>query len=189
MFTCVRCKVEKSETEFYAQPSAARGHDSSCKECRKARVSKNREDNLEYYKDYDRNRPNAVERSQKQSLRTWQKAKEDPEFRESLYKVKSDWAERNKEKRKAQGAISNGLRDGYIVRPDYCDHCGTSEKKIQGHHWSYLPEHWLDVIWLCTSCHGKEHKRLNEMGRDPDKQIELEKQNDRPEQRSTVHPS
>jgi len=32
-------------------------------------------------------------------------------------------------------------------------------KRIEGHHWSYYPDHWLDVIWLCAKCHREEHRR------------------------------
>ena len=165
---CKGCGLEKDPSLFYS------GIKSECKECVKIRTKRNRKEKEEYYKEYDRHRPNAVERYQKQSAKVWERASGDAEFKENLYKTKSDWAERNQDKRKAQAAISNGLRDGNVVRPSECEHCGTSEKKIQAYHWSYLPEHWLDVIWLCTSCRGKEHKRLNELGRDPDKLIEME---------------
>ena len=165
---CKGCGLEKDPSLFY------NGIKSECKECVKVRTKRNRKEKEEYYKEYDRNRPNAVERYQKQSAKVWERASEDPEFKENLLRTKYEWSDRNKEKRLASQKVNNALRDGKVIRPTSCEHCGTSEKKMQGHHWSYLPEHWLDVIWLCTSCHGKEHKRLNELGRDPDKQIELE---------------
>lgn len=165
---CKSCGLEKDPSLFY------NGIKSECKECVKARTKRNRQEKLEYYQEYDRNRPNKEERNQQTIQRVNKNYSEDPEFKQKIQETKRAWAERNQEKRKAQHAISNALRDGDLVRSTSCEHCGTSEKKIQGHHWSYLPEHWLDVIWLCTSCHGKEHKRLNELGRDPDKQTKGE---------------
>lgn len=165
---CKSCGLEKDPSLFY------NGIKSECKECVKTRTKRNRREKLEYYQEYDRNRSNKEERNQQTIQRVNKNYSEDLEFKQKIQETKRAWAERNQDKRKAQYAISNALRDGDLVRPDCCSHCGTSEKKIQGHHWTYLPEHWLDVIWLCTSCHGKEHKRLNELGRDPDKQIKGE---------------
>lgn len=165
---CKSCGLEKDPSLFYTS------NKSECKECVKIRTKRNREEKLEYYQEYDRNRPNAEERHKKQNLVNKERLQADPEFKEKIYKNRSDWSKRNKVKRQAQAAISNGIRDGKVERKTTCEHCNTSEKKIEAHHWSYLPEHRLDVIWLCTSCHGKEHKRLNELGRDPDKQNELE---------------
>lgn len=146
------------------------GHLNKCKECTKKDVSENREKNSEYYLEYDRNRPNSEERNIKNIERTKRKYAEDEEYRLKVLETKQKWSDNNQHKRKAQNVLSNAKRDGKITALEYCEHCGTTERKIQGHHWSYEPEHWLDVIWLCPACHGKEHKRLNELGRDPDKQ-------------------
>lgn len=160
---CKSCGLEKDPSLFYES------NKSECKECVKIRTKKNREEKKDYYMEYDRNRPNAAERNLKNIERVREKYENDPEYKQKILDTKSAWSERNQRKRKAQYALSNAKRDGKIQVSGCCEHCGTSEKKIQGHHWSYEPEHWLDVIWLCTSCHGKEHKRLNELGRDPDK--------------------
>lgn len=174
MKRCFKCGIEKELTEFYKHPAMADGTVNKCKECNKKDVVENRLDKLEYYKEFDRNRKNYQERNIKQSKRVRENYATDPEVRKkSLERTRKNRTD-NPEKYKARGAVTNAVRLGNLVKPNCCEHCGTSEKKIQGHHWSYLPEHWLDVIWLCTSCHGKEHKRLNELGRDPDKQIELE---------------
>lgn len=63
--------------------------------------------------------------------------------------------------------VHKAMADGKLQRKTVCEHCNL-EKKLQKHHWSYEEQHWLDVIWLCTSCHGKEHKKLNSIGRNPD---------------------
>lgn len=146
----------------------ADGHVNKCKECNKKDVNENRELKSEYYLNYDRNRPNKEERNLKHLLRTNLKYHSDPAYKEKILGIKKKWAERNPLKRKAQNAAANALRDGKLERKTSCEHCGSDEMKLQKHHWSYLEEHWLDVIWLCTKCHGTEHKRLNELGRDPD---------------------
>jgi hypothetical protein len=37
-----------------------------------------------------------------------------------------------------------------------CPDCGTPAV-IYHHHRGYAPEHWLDVVAMCQSCHGKRH--------------------------------
>ena len=74
----------------------------------------------------------------------------------------------NPMKRKAQNAANNALRDGRLQREYFCEVCGRGGK-LHKHHWSYAEENWLDVTWLCSKCHGREHARLNELGRDPDR--------------------
>lgn len=139
-----------------------------CKECNKKDVRENRELKLDYYQNFDRNRKNSSERNDKNILRTKTKYHSDPLYKSKILETKQKWLDKNPLKRKAQTAAGNGLRDGKLERKTSCEHCGTDEKKLQKHHWSYLEKHWLDVIWLCTKCHGAEHKRLNELGRDPD---------------------
>lgn len=60
----------------------------------------------------------------------------------------------NPEKIKAKAALNNALKSGRLTRPYKCERCESSSN-IQGHHYDYsLP---LEVIWLCCSCHTKEH--------------------------------
>lgn len=62
-------------------------------------------------------------------------------------------------KKKARYTVHNALRDGKLVRPDYCSRCKVknwSDKRsmIEAHHYKgYQPEFWLTVQWLCTNCH------------------------------------
>lgn len=60
-------------------------------------------------------------------------------------------------KRKAaREAVTSALRAGDLVRPPSCSTCGRA-CAAEAHHKSYEPDHWLDVVWLCTACHGREH--------------------------------
>lgn len=169
MKRCFKCGVEKPLSEFYKHPAMSDGHVNKCKDCNKKDVHRNREERADYYREYDRNRKNADERNRKNNEREKQRCLEDSQYRLKTLERKKEWCEKNQHKRQAHYTVGNALRDGKIEKPSCCEHCGTSAKSIEAHHWSYLPEHWLDVIWLCTTCHGKEHKRLNELGRDPDK--------------------
>ena len=51
----------------------------------------------------------------------------------------------------------HAIEIGWILRPDTCDRCNGSAA-LSPHHLSYDEpnSHW-DVIFLCDSCHKKEH--------------------------------
>lgn len=171
MKSCFKCGVSKPLTEFYKHPAMTDGTVNKCKTCNKKDVIENRLLNREYYLQYDRNRPNADERNKNVIARTLNKYHSDEDYKNKILETKATWAKANPEKRKAQYYATNAVRDGRLLRKEYCEHC-NEKKPLQKHHWSYLKEHWLDVTWLCAKCHGKEHKRLNELGRDPDKLTE-----------------
>lgn len=164
---CFKCGVEKPLSDFYKHPQMADGHVNKCKSCNKRDVKDNRDFKAGYYLKYDRNRPNAKLRSDLCTLRNKEKYRTCKEFRDKALASKDVWRKNNQHKRDAQNAANNAVRDGKIERKSLCEHCGDGGR-LQKHHWSYEKEHWLDVVWLCPSCHGKEHKRLNELGRDPD---------------------
>lgn len=71
------------------------------------------------------------------------------------------------DKTDARTAVSRAIREGALPPPTVCEACGetqkirringTTAKRVVYHHWSYAPEHWLDVIPLCQSCHHQIH--------------------------------
>lgn len=67
--------------------------------------------------------------------------------------------ERNKLKRDVRFILNNNIKSGKIVRPLICSKCKKiSKSKIEGHHRDYNKP--LDVVWLCKSCHVKEHLKF-----------------------------
>ena len=56
----------------------------------------------------------------------------------------------------AHTALNNAITAGKLVRQP-CQNC-PSTKQAQGHHESYEKEFWLDVIWLCKTCHDELHR-------------------------------
>lgn len=59
------------------------------------------------------------------------------------------------EKRAAQKAIEFAIKRGDLVRPDECQRCFTTDRKIHAHHDDYSKP--LVVQWVCTTCHGLIH--------------------------------
>jgi len=53
----------------------------------------------------------------------------------------------------AHDEYARGMRNGFIVKIDFCMACGRSGCRISGHHPDYhFPYH---VIWCCQKCHYK----------------------------------
>ena len=44
---------------------------------------------------------------------------------------------------------------GLLIRPDSCEKCGDSERKLCKHHPDYSKP--LEVEWVCYPCHRKLH--------------------------------
>ena len=65
-----------------------------------------------------------------------------------------EWCQAFPERIEIQRQVRNAVRSGKITRPDVCSKCGRVAK-IQAHHVNY--EHFMNFIWLCSSCHKKEH--------------------------------
>lgn len=143
----------------------ADGYLNKCKSCVKSRVSTHREDNLDRIQEYDRNRSNKEERTEKDKIRREEIKLNDPDkYKVQYLDPKVKYSQENEDKRKAVHAVSNALRDKRLIKSECCSRCVETEN-IQGHHWSYKEEHWLDVIWLCVKCHAEEHVKLREESR------------------------
>lgn len=126
---CFKCGKTKPLVDFYKHKDMADGHLNKCKDCGKSDVRSNRQKNVEYYRDYDRNRGS---RQGKEYL--------------------SSYRERYPNKYKAHSTVSNAVRDGKLTK-NPCEKCG--EEPVHGHHDDYLKP--LEVRWLCPVCHKAWH--------------------------------
>ena len=165
MKVCKDCGELKELGQFYKHKQMADGHLNSCKDCVKARVTNHRGENLERIQKYDRNRPNSKERVAKcgEKAKVLRESGDEVFLEKERNRIKT-YRRENEPNYKAHNAVSNALRDGKLFKPAKCEACGD-QLELQGHHWSYEEDNWLDVLWLCAECHGKEHKRLNAMKR------------------------
>lgn len=59
------------------------------------------------------------------------------------------------EKVHARMLLNQHVVSGDIVKPKSCSACGDTHRRLEAHHWhGYDAKHALDVIWLCSKCHG-----------------------------------
>lgn len=168
--TCNKCGATKPASDFYTMQK------SECKECTKNRVRENRAANIDYFREYDRQRANLPHRVEakkdyaktergKAALNRAKRAYEvrNPEKKKEYAKTergksasnraKLTYIYRNPEKKKAGVIVNNAIRDGRLFKKP-CSICGAS--KSQAHHDDYSRP--LDVRWLCPACHSAHHK-------------------------------
>jgi hypothetical protein len=146
---CVRCDTDKKDEDFYSK-------DSTCKECRKALVRKNRSENSEYYREYDKLRFKHDPKVRARHLK-YQKTYSG---KRSMEKSRHKWQSQNPAKRAAHVILCNYVRDGRIIKPTCCEYCGQCKGRIHGHHNDYA--YPLSVQWLCPKCHTEWHQANGE---------------------------
>lgn len=154
MKSCSSCGVEKVDSEYYAKHR-------KCKECTKEQVKANRLSKLEYYREYDRNRPNKEERSKQAA--EYHKTERGKEVR----RKSTQNYRRDKVRKQAHLDLNNALKYGRMTKPNNCSNCGI-ECNPHGHHDDYSKP--LDVRWLCVKCHTDFHNTVREKQRDLEKQ-------------------
>lgn len=139
---CKSCGLEKAPSLFYAS------NKSRCKECIKARVKVNREENVERYKEFERSRANNPERVQarKEYLLT-------DAGKASKKKAINKYKESNPKKRAVHVITGNAIRDNKLTKGN-CEVCGSDET-IVAHHCDY--DKPLVVMWLCAKHHSEWH--------------------------------
>lgn len=157
---CKGCGKEKPFAQFYRLATMADGFTAKCKDCTKAAVKANRENNIEHYLTYDRIRGERPERVAARKRVAAARAA-DPVKMERDIKSKQDWIARNQQKRAAHMIVGNAARDGDLIPPPKCERCGKSpiNKPLHAHHEDY--EKPLEVNWLCITCHGIRHREIN----------------------------
>jgi hypothetical protein len=155
MKRCSKCQCEKPLSEFYKNSTMRGGLVGKCKECTCDDVKKNRLENLERVRAYDRMRSSMPQRvaarNKYQQAANWKQIHAAAVLR---------WAQKHPDRRKASHIVSNALRGGKLKRQP-CWSCG---EKAQAHHPDYSRP--LDVVWLCTSHHAAAHKLTNQLHRD-----------------------
>jgi len=149
MRECKECGATDEVAEFYA------GIGNYCKPCWRARVKRNRENNVEYYRAYDRDRADRPDR-----VLAREQYRGTPRGKERDAAGSAAWIKRNPQKRAAHIATNNAIRDGRLIRGP-CEVCGDT--KVTAHHDDYNKP--LIVRWLCRKCHAAHHKAEREVER------------------------
>ena len=152
---CFVCNENKDIELFYKHTKMADGHLNKCIDCCK-QYEKNRRIVC------DAPRINDARRYYKNDHRKTKIRKSDEKWRYNddnkkvMTQKQKDFRAKNPEKYKARTIVRGAIRNGSLVRKN-CSVCG--DKKSQAHHPNYNEP--LNVVWLCSACHGKEHRKYD----------------------------
>jgi len=70
---------------------------------------------------------------------------------------------KHKDMAAARNSVRRHVSAGNISKPSSCEICGSSPKRIEGHHEDYSKP--LEVVWCCKNCHRKlDRKRRERLG-------------------------
>lgn len=180
MKTCNKCQIEKNDSEFFKKKE--RWLEGSCKECKKKKILDRQKIDPEKHREKVRLRS-----EQRRKTEKWKQWRKDHQFRkrkeisekaqiyysnnEFIRNKAKEW--RKKNRKRLNGCIENhnqknplkvacrrflrtAIDKGIIVRYNACS-CCLKKCKPEAHHKDYTKP--LEVIWLCRSCHGKEHRK------------------------------
>lgn len=155
MKRCFKCGKEKKIGLFYKHKQMKDGHLNKCIECAKVDSLEIRQKKIDYYREYDRNRKNKKERTEKlKEKNTLLKKLNIKLYREKRNEYSKKYRAKNREKRIAHSRLFYALSVGKLKNPCMCENCGK-ETFTEGHHEDYSKP--FMVKWLCDECHKKRH--------------------------------
>src|SRR3990172_30736 len=138
---CPTCALWLPRQEYYISLRSWNGIGAQCKKCHTATSIRTR--------NKDTVRKSNAEYMRRARIKYPEKFKERDRIASSIRR-KNDPI-----KVSARAELKKAVKRGDIVKPNVCERCGV-ENILTGHHDNY--NNPLEVLWLCYSCHGKEHR-------------------------------
>jgi hypothetical protein len=135
---CTKCGRRKPITAFPPHKRCRRGRNTQCRDCINA-----------YHRAYHRRH---LDRCRAKYRRFYRRHKERVARREERLDRQA--------KNDIRQLVRLAVRTGLLEKPDRCEQCGARPPphRLHAHHPDYSRP--LDVRWLCSLCHGQEHRRL-----------------------------
>lgn len=139
---CSECGRLLPITEFNLLRKSKDGHQDRCRDC---------------FSKYNRERYAANSTSIKERVK---KYRDENPYNELDTRMNA--CNKNPTQKNAYRAVEAAIRAGVLHKPDTCSMCGCndSDRRIEAHHYDYAKP--LDVIWLCSACHGLADRKKRE---------------------------
>ena len=160
MKRCIRCGKEKPLDMFYRNCDRKDGRLERCKAC--VQEYERSSSGVARRKKWQRSNKGQLARvrnkpTPEHARELTQKYRETDKGKKTDTKYHARYKGKHPKRIQAGTAVMHAIQSGKIVKPSTCEICGCEHYYIHGHHKSYEPEHWLDVVWVCPSCHKKIH--------------------------------
>ena len=156
MKACIKCGVIRPLTDFYKHPTMADGHLNKCKPCARSDALKNRQDNIEVIREYDRQRGSLPSRIAARSA-----YQQTEQGRAAANRARKSYADRHPKRRAAHVALGNAVRDGSVSPWPVCALPECDATKVEAHHADYNSP--LGVVWLCAVHHRQAHALFKQL--------------------------
>lgn len=148
MKTCKRCETSLPLDSFHKHSGFKDGRRTICKNCANAESRKyykeNRDSHLDSCRDWQKRNP--------EKLKQYQDKHRSKRRSNSVL-----WRQRYPERIRAQKKLNYAVFKGEVERCEKCQICGCGDVKTEAHHFDY--DKPLEVIWVCTACHGWIHRK------------------------------
>lgn len=153
---CNRCGCVKPVSEFTPRKNSKNGYVAYCKPCRREIYHETRDTYKRYYQ---QNRERLIAYASKRARLVGHGGRTSEDARRRHTEDTRQYKRNNTHKGRAHWEVSKAVSAGKLKDPKTlcCANCGGAA--VEYHHESYAPEHWLDVIPLCHSCHMTIHSR------------------------------
>lgn len=166
---CRGCGKELPIDQFYKHSQMVDGYLNYCKDCVKNRIKKHRKENQEYFREYD------FYRNRTEKRREWKKKYiKDNEVGKKYRESKRIYLQNRRHTidgyDKCHNALDRAVLRKQIIRPNNCQVCGK-KSKVMGHHCDYSKP--LNVVWMCSTCHGLYHGSNSDMGEKVREKVDL----------------
>lgn len=148
---CGKCQQWKPKSRFAKDSSLTRGVSNTCKECRSEWSKENSEYLTGKATEWQRNNPERA----RATVRAWEE--KNPE---KVTQYRNTTIGRYPERARARQAVRSAVYLGKLP-PAWtmvCEGCQEALAAHWHHHRGYAEEFQLDVIALCATCHGQEHR-------------------------------
>lgn len=148
--TCAKCNRLVPLTNFSKQKTTRDGAMARCKDC-----------------EGEESRAYRLRNREKLSAKGRER-RTDPVYAENRARKRKQWLEQNQahvhaygrsQQAKARDAVRYAVQceDFPPASTQVCEHCQEAQARHYHHHKGYSQEFKLDVVALCTECHGKAH--------------------------------
>ena len=156
---CSKCKQTKPISEFGKNRSRKTGYDYYCKICRcEASHKHTQTDSGKLAKKLRVKCYRKTEQGKAVHLRSVKKHRKTEKGKAAHKKATLKYRQNHPEQFAAHKAVKSAIKSGKLP-PISTRKCKCSKQAKQYHHWSYLPEHWLDVEAVCVPCHNKHNQQ------------------------------
>lgn len=162
MKTCTKCNTAKPLEQFRKDPRCAGGHKCLCNDCKREynrlryqRVPKVREQQRVYRRSEHGRHLYRAAVQRRENLLTFAEKRDLGRVKKERAKLNPDYWNR----RHVSNAVFRAVKRGDLppVVSLECQSCGKPAQHYH-HHNGYDQEHRLDVVPLCSLCHGHSHR-------------------------------